>query len=182
MNDHLTYGTNLPLCNCQNSPFVDRDHGHIITGDLRFIENQHLRKLISNGPNYREPRHINHKKCRDTIISGTETCANILLTADQNFRPEHLIPWKDEVLRKVDAKIASLKRKIKFQKANPVLKQPGVIEYLENLHKNFVLVPIDKAANNICILCKRYYVEVILQGIGVLGQGNTTYIRSVLSQ
>ena len=182
VNDHLTYGTNLPLCNCQNSPFVDRDHGHIITGDLRFIENQHLRKLISKGPNYREPHPINLKKCRDTIISGTETCANSLLTADQNFRPEHLIPWKDEVLRKVDAKIASLKRKIKFQKGNPVLKQHEVIDYLENLHKNFVLVPIDKAANNICIICKRYYVEVILQEIGVLGQGNTTYIRSDLSQ
>ena len=41
-----------------------------------------------------------------------------------------------------------------------------------------MLVPIDKAANNVCIICKRFYVEVILKEIGVLGEGNTTYVRT----
>lgn len=182
VNDHLTYGTNLPSCDCHNSPFIDRDHNHIITGDLRLIENQHLRKLISKGPNYREPRTLNLKKCRETIENGTEICTNNLLKGDHNLSPEHLIPWRDEILRKVDAKIALLKRKIKFQKANPILKRPEVVDYLENLHKTFVLVPIDKAANNIAIICKRYYVEVILKEIGILGEGNNTYTSTDLSK
>ena len=34
--------------------------------------------------------------------------------------------------------------------------------------------PIDKASNNVAIICKRYYVEMILKKIGVNGHGNNT--------
>ena len=45
-----------------------------------------------------------------------------------------------------------------------------------------MLVPIDKAANNICIICKRFYVEVILKEIRILGEGNCTYVHTNLSK
>ena len=35
---------------------------HIITGDLKIIENEKLRKLLTKGPNYRESRNINYSK------------------------------------------------------------------------------------------------------------------------
>ena len=182
INDLNTYGTNLPSCECQNSPFVDPDHGHIMTGDLRMIDNQHLRKLISKGPNFREPKTINLRKCREAIENGAEGCSNNLLTKNENLRYTVIVPWKSEILRKVDTRIALLKRKKKHQKANPVLKQPEVINYLQNIQSKFVLVPIDKAANNVCIICKRFYVEVILKEIGVLGEGNSTYLHTNLSK
>ena len=39
-----------------------------------------------------------------------------------------------------------------------MLKPEAVIEYLNELYEKYVLVPIDKAANNIVIICKKYYV------------------------
>ena len=36
----------------------------------------------------------------------------------------------------------------------------------------------DKAGNNKAIICKRYYVEVILKEIGQIGNGNSTYEKS----
>ena len=42
----------------------------------------------------------------------------------------------------------------------------------------YVFVPIVKARNNIAIICKRYYVEVILKEIGQIGNGNSTYEKS----
>ena len=39
----------------------------------------------------------------------------------------------------------------------------------------YVLFPTDKAANNIAIICKKYYVTVILKEIGILLAGNETY-------
>jgi len=42
IDDQLTYGTNLISCDCHKSSFVDTDHSHIVTGDLRIIENKHL--------------------------------------------------------------------------------------------------------------------------------------------
>ena len=50
-----------------------------------------------------------------------------------------------------------------------------LLEYLNELHEKYVLVPIDKAANNIAIICKKYYVTVILKDIGILDAGNETY-------
>ena len=59
-----TYGTGIASCDCQNSTFRDQHHEHIVTGDLRIIENEKLRKLISKGPNFREAKTINWNKCR----------------------------------------------------------------------------------------------------------------------
>ena len=41
--------------------------------------------------------------------------------------------------------------------------------------KHYVLVPADKASNNIIVVCKKYYVEVILNEFSDVGQ-STTYI------
>ena len=56
-----------------------------------------------------------------------------------------------------------------------MLKQDAVIEYLNELLEKYVLVPIDKATNNIAMICKKYYITVILKEIGILDAGNKTY-------
>ena len=56
-------------CSCETSDFLDRDHGHVVTGDLRIVENKDLRNLIQKGPNYREPKFINWKKTEDSLRS-----------------------------------------------------------------------------------------------------------------
>ena len=181
IHDEITYGTELPECDCRNSPFVDTDHGHIVTGDLRIIANKHLRKLLSKGPNYREPKSINWSKCKEEILNALENCGDSL-ARKFNLDCDDMRSWKDEILKQVDTKISYLKRKVKHQKVNPVLSRPEVISYLETLHSKFVLVPIDKAANNVSVICKRFYVEVILKEIGILGEGNKTYVKTTSSQ
>ena len=47
--------------------------------------------------------------------------------------------------------------------------------YRNIIHEKYVLVPIDKAANNIAIICKKYYVTVVLKENGILDAGNETY-------
>ena len=84
--------------------------------------------------------------------------------------------WKEKVLEKVQSKIEDLKSTLTTKK-NPVLKDPEVVAYLENLHKHYVSVPIDKAANSIAIVCKRHYVEGILKEIGIMGEGNSTHCK-----
>jgi len=56
--DLVTYGTGLASCDCADSEFCDPNHGHILTGDLRVIGNQKLRKLVARGPNFREAKTI----------------------------------------------------------------------------------------------------------------------------
>ena len=44
----LTKPDSLP-CKCNNSPFADRCHKQIVTGDLRIIRNDALRKRFIKG-------------------------------------------------------------------------------------------------------------------------------------
>ena len=37
------------------------------------------------------------------------------------------------------------------------------LNYLHELQSKYVLVPADKAANNIIVVCKKYYIEVVLK-------------------
>ena len=60
-------------CNCKTSPFTNLNHGHIVTGDTRIVQNNRLRKLQCKGPKYREPVSINFSNCKTEIkISVTK--------------------------------------------------------------------------------------------------------------
>ena len=52
-------------------------------------------------------------------------------------------------------------------------------EYLDSVHDNFVLAPADKASNNVIIICKKFYYDVLARDLGVdaVGgsSGNDTY-------
>ena len=63
-NDTRTHGTALISCNCANSKCLNDHHGPVISGHLQIIENKKLCKIISKGPNYREPKTINWKKSK----------------------------------------------------------------------------------------------------------------------
>lgn len=41
-------------CYCEGSNFIDKDHKHIVTGNLRIKTNNKLKKLLTKIPNYRE--------------------------------------------------------------------------------------------------------------------------------
>jgi hypothetical protein len=59
-------------CNCKDSKFNDDHHKHIVTGDLRIIENKRLRNLLLKGPSYREPVNINWNKVLQAFKTGIE--------------------------------------------------------------------------------------------------------------
>ena len=50
------------LFKCNNFPFADRHHKYIVTGNLRIIRNNVLRRLFIKGPKYRAARPIIRKK------------------------------------------------------------------------------------------------------------------------
>ena len=78
----------------------------------------------------------------------------------------------------VNRKIDTLKHKIKPNVTKPALKDPEVIQYLEQLHRRFVIVPIDKASNNYAFICKSVYVSKLLDEVGINGNPNHTYSKT----
>ena len=78
-------------------------------------------------------------------------------------------------MEKANKKIEELKNKFKFSRVKKVLRDPEVVSYLNILQKQYVMCPIDKAANNIAFICKRYYVRVLIKELGLLGATSNTY-------
>ena len=50
---------------------------------------------------------------------------------------------------------------------------PDVKNALDNLHKDFVVVPIDKATRNIALICKIFYASVITRELGLYNNSST---------
>ena len=77
----------------------------------------------------------------------------------------------------VTDRISNLKGHFKSPKCK-VLDQPDVKDTLHKLHDNYVLVPVDKAANNVIIVCKKYYIDTLVKELGINNANisNPTYI------
>ena len=78
-------------------------------------------------------------------------------------------------MEKVNIKIEELKSKFKFSRVKQVLRNPEVVSYLNILQEQYVMCPIDKAANNMAFICKKYYVQVLLKELGLLSVTSNTY-------
>ena len=58
-----------------------------------------------------------------------------------------------------------------------ILNTNNVKDYMYEMHKKFVISPIDKASNNFAIICKKFYLEVIQGELGISEKikGNSLY-------
>ena len=48
-----------------------------------------------------------------------------------------------------------------------IFSDPDVVTELSSLHENFVIVPADKASNNYTFVSKRYYVDILIEELGL---------------
>ena len=174
VDEDVSFVENLSSCDCSNSEFCDPHHKHIITGDLRLITNCKLRKLLSKGPNYREPKMLNYRKCKQSIESSL-TAAIDTLADKYNVPVNSLLAWKNKIVELVENRIRILKSKKVPSVTKPVLQDEAIKSALADLHTKFVVVPIDKASNNVAIICKRFYIQKLLNEVGIPGDTSPTY-------
>ena len=79
--------------------------------------------------------------------------------------------WEETVYKFIDEKIGSVKQR-KINKRNKhILKIRVHLDNLNKLHEIFVLVPADKASNNVIVVCKKYYLDVVIKELNL----NNTY-------
>ena len=166
---------NLP-CHCEESQFsqfADNFHNHIISGDLRIVSNGKLRKLLSKGPNYREPVSIDFGKAKVEISLGLDSVIN---TWSAEYGQDCCVfrEWKETVLKLIDTKIEQLNRNFKHTTIIPKLEQPKVKHELKTLQDKFVMTPIDKASGNIAFICKRFYAKVLMKELGIDSPSNAS--------
>ena len=65
--------------------------------------------------------------------------------------------WKKLLIKFIKCKIKKLRKK----KYTLTFNKKQIINNLKNIHTQYVVVGADKAANNVIIICKKYYVIVL---------------------
>ncbi len=128
--------------------------GCVRTGDVRIIDDAALRQLVTFGPRFREHAQENPL---DAIHTGlTEYIAYQVRTRAVSS-PGELLQWRDAVLEECERRLGPDQAEL----PRPVLRQPATARLLAQLKQRLVFVPVDKAANNIGIICKSEYVRVL---------------------
>ena len=107
---------NLP-CNCTTSPFTDANHGHILSGDIRIVQSNKLRKLLCKGPKYREPVSIKFSNCKTEIKNSLtkfySDCCN-----KKGVPVKCFTQWINIVVEKVNKKLKNLKTNLNLKWLN----------------------------------------------------------------
>ena len=98
------YLSNSQTCQCKKSKFCYEPHGHVITGDLRVIENARLRELVAKGPKYREPNRVNWKATETMFLESIDLYAKHWSKREQ-VELKYLSEWKDQLKELVTDRI-----------------------------------------------------------------------------
>jgi hypothetical protein len=155
-------------CSCHNHPkYISTHWGHVCTGDLEIIQNQELREIIKKGPAYRLKQQRDIKAIKDAVAEGLDALIAEWTTTyqnDPNVIQQNLHYWKDAVLKKVEQNYNAKYTDKYSKKPNDehIQNEPSETipqEALKKLQEDHVLVCADKSANNVIVVCQRFYIE-----------------------
>ena len=125
--------------------------GHIMTGNLKIISDSRIRYIVSKGPKYRFPSRINFKKCREEIASALNDFGNRWCKREY-VEPGALKEWKVSIFKIVDQRIKFYSQNTNLLPPKPKSTFRHLKQGIQDFHRKYVLVPADKAANNVVVV------------------------------
>lgn len=145
-------------CYCSDSPYLYAKHGHIITGDLEIVADDTLRKIMKYGAKYRIPAEIDYKavrtECNNIITQFTRKYKGVFPHKIQDFCSK-----ANEILdNRIDYHSSNIRR---------TKRMPNYERKIRKLQKEYVITPADKAANNLVVMCPKFYIADMCKEMGV---------------
>ena len=132
------------------------------------------RDLLRKGPKYREPQSFTWGQNLKIIMDSVEEYARKWAKREE-VEPDTLSEWLKSIGRLLRGRIRKL-QPLFNTRFESIFRDPDVAKELSSLHENFILVPADKASNNIVFVCKSYYFRCIAEELGLYSApGNPTY-------
>ena len=95
--------------------------------------------------------------------------------SQDDVKLDALSEWIKSIGGVLKRRIRRLKHSVNTRHES-IFSDHDVVTELSRLHENFVIVPADKASNNYTFVCKRYYVDILIEEYGLhLILENPTY-------
>ena len=117
----------------------------------KIITDSRIHSVISKGPKYRFPAHIDFNKCRETIASAlndycTRWCKR------EHVESNALNNWKLKIFKIIDELVLFNSNNLDLLPPKPKLSCQYLKQGIQEFHRKYVLAPADKAANNVAVV------------------------------
>ena len=123
----------------------------MITGNQYVTPDARVRNIISKGPKYRFPSEIDFPKCHREIAASLNDFDN-RWRKRENVEPYALKEWKINIFKIIDTRISFYSRNAHLLSFKPKSSFWHLKRGIQDFQMNFVLVPADKAANNVVVV------------------------------
>ena len=171
---------NTSVCSCKPSEFCYNPASHIITGDLNIVRISKLRNILYKGPKYREPRYFAWKQNSKLILDSVEEYVQ-RWAKKEDVEVDTLSVWVKTVMSLVNKRVSVLSRTTSCRHES-VFDDSDVAAELTEIHEKFVVVPADKASNNIVFVCKSHDINCLMEELGMSTMTENLHITLPLCQ
>ena len=150
-------------CKCLTSEFTYKPAQHIVTCNCLLFDDQPTRNYLQKGTKYRPIFNKSRSKIKDNFQNSVQVLIERLQRkyGGQRKAYDH---WITEITNKFNWVIDIIKLNEEYKTDNNILNFKK--RFFDNT-KHFVVCPVDKASNNYCFICKKYYFEVLCKELGV---------------
>ena len=118
---------------------------------LKIISDSRIRSIIAKGPKYRFPVQIDFQKCREKI-AGSLNEFRYRWCKREHVECDALKDWKLNIFKIIDRRISFYSQNTNMLPRKPKISYRYLKSGIEEFHRKYVLVPADKAANNVVVV------------------------------
>ena len=129
---------------------------------MKIIPDSRIRNIVSKGPKYRFPSRIDFNRCRREIASALNDFGNRWCKRE-SVECNALKEWKLGFFNIVDKPIFFYTHNTNLLPPKPKFSFRHLKQGIQEVHRKYVLVPADKVANNIVVVCWIYYMNTLKQ-------------------
>ena len=124
---------------------------------MKIISDSQIRNIVSKGPKYRFPSHIDFNRFREEIAYALNDFGNRWCKRE-NVENRALKEWKLSIFNIVDKRIKFYSQNTNFLPPKHKSTFRHLKQGIQEFHRKYVLVPADKAANNVVVVCRLQYI------------------------
>ena len=135
--------------------------------DLLNIDNIHFELMVHNiyiyiPLKYRFPSQIDFNRCREEIASALNDFGNRWCNRE-GVECDAMKEWKLSIFNIVDKRIKFYSQNTNLLPPKPKSSFRHLKQGIQEFHRKYVLVPADKAANNVVVVCRLHYINTLKQ-------------------
>ena len=122
-------------------------------------------RLLEKGRKYREQNIIDWKLNKKILVTAIDDYTNNW-SKREGYHLSALEEWSETVKLIINNRIKKFQHR-NFGPCHKILEDPHIKTYLKEIQSKYVLVPADKAGNNIIFVRKYYYIRTLMEELGI---------------